>query len=304
MPPIFWTGKLSKTTALLVNLSNFAAWINGNVRDTKAMKQRLEQGYNGAFSSHVSKYDELGWKFQSRAASLQLAEIDLKGKEVLDVGCGTGALAFLALECGATKVTCGDISQNMLDQSRGKAKTMGFNGDQIAFRRLDAETLPFEDESFDVVMTGMTLGLLPNQQKAISEMARVARPGGLVAVGAHGPEHYWEAIDACFRAVTKRYVFGYRLEFWPRRDVEVEYMMKQASLKDVRTIRTVWHNEFPTGGEVYDFFAAVTSAWWYANFPSEKIPLDLAKTRKYFDKKGIRRITDDLVFAYGIKHRD
>jgi len=55
----------------------------------------------------------------------------------------------------------------------------------------------------------MTLGLLPNQEKAVAEMARVTRPNGLVSVGAHGPEHYWEAIDACFRAITKRYVFGY-----------------------------------------------------------------------------------------------
>jgi ubiquinone/menaquinone biosynthesis C-methylase UbiE len=299
MPPIFWTGKLSKTMWLLVNMSNFLAWINGNIRDTKAMKQRMEQGYDGTFSSHVSKYDELGLKFQSRAARLQLAEMDLKGKEVLDVGCGTGVLSFLALEQGAAKVTCGDISQYMLDQSRAKAKAMGFSDDQIAFRQLDAEALPFENESFDVVMTGMTLGLLPNQPKAISEMARVARPDGLVSVGTHGPEHYWEAIDACFRAVTKRYVFGYRLEFWPRQDIEIECMMKQAGLKDVRTFRVVWRNDFPTGGEVYDFFAAVTSAWWYANFPSEKIPADLAKTRKYFDVKGIKRITDDVVFAYG-----
>ena len=98
---------------------------------------------------------------------------------------------------------------------------MGLSSDQIVFRKLDAEKLPFEGESFDVVMTGMTLGLLSNQPKAISEMVRVTRSGGLVSVGAHGPEHYWEAIDACFRVVMKRYVFARRLEFWPRRDLEV-----------------------------------------------------------------------------------
>jgi len=78
-------------------------------------------------------------------------------------------------------------------------------------------------------------------------------------------------------------------------------MMKQTGLDGLRIFRVIWRNDFPTGGEVYDFFAAVTSAWWYANFPPEKITEDMEKTRKYFDTKGIRRITDDVVFAYGTK---
>jgi ubiquinone/menaquinone biosynthesis C-methylase UbiE len=57
------------------------------------------------------------------------------------------------------------------------------------FRQLEAESLPFED-AMDVVMTGMALGLLPNQDKAITGMVRVLRPGGLLSVGAHGLEHY------------------------------------------------------------------------------------------------------------------
>ena len=71
----------------------------------------------------------------------------------------------------------------MLDMGRKKAADKGLGERQIEFRLLDAESLPFEDNSFDVVMTGMTLGLLPDQAKAISEMARVAKHGGSVSVG-------------------------------------------------------------------------------------------------------------------------
>jgi hypothetical protein len=53
MPPVFWTGKLTKSIMLLVNLSNVIAWISGNAKNTAAMKERVKQGYNGAFSNHV-----------------------------------------------------------------------------------------------------------------------------------------------------------------------------------------------------------------------------------------------------------
>jgi ubiquinone/menaquinone biosynthesis C-methylase UbiE len=303
MPPVFWTGKLTLYTSFLVNFSNAIAWINGNARNTAAMKERVKQGYNGTFSNHVEKYDELGLEFQLRAARLQLDEIDFRGKEVLDVGCGTGVSSFIALEKGASKVVCGDISQYMLDKAKEKATAAGYDEKQIVFRQLDAESLPFEEDTFDVCMTGMTLGLLPNQEKAVAEMARVTRPEGLVSVGAHGPEHYWEAIDACFRAVTKRYVLGYRLEFWPRSEKDVEGMLIHAGLSKVRTFREVWRNDFPSGGEAYDFFSAITAAWWYAKFPSDKIAADSEKTRRYFERKRVTRITDDVIFAYGIKPR-
>ena len=301
MPPVFWTGKLTKSMLLLVNLSNGIAWISGNTRTTTAMKERVKQGYNGAFSSHVEKYDKLGLAFQLRSARMQLDEIDFTGKEVLDVGCGTGVSSFIALEKGASKVVCGDISQYMLDSARKKVATSGYNEKRVGFRQLDAESLPFEKDTFDVSMTGMTLGLLPDQKKAVTEMTRVTRPGGLVSVGAHGPEHYWEAIDASLRAVTKRYVLGYRLEWWPRQDVEIEKMLIQAGLTNTRTFRAVWRNDFPSGGQAYDFFASISASYWYANFPSDKIAVDSEKTRAFFERKGVTRITDDVIFAYGTK---
>ena len=302
MPTLFWTGKLSLSTKLMVNANNILAWFTGNARDAAAMKGRVRQGYDGTFSDHVTRYDELGAEFQTKAATAQLEAVDLQGKSVLDVGCGTGVISFLALQKGAAKVVCGDISNYMLEVARTKADRFSYGADRINFRQLDAESLPFEDASFDVVVTGMTLGLLPDPGKAVAEMVRVLRPGGLLSIGAHGPEHYWEACDASFRAINKRYVLGYRLEFWPRTEKEIRRLLAAVHLDDIRTRRLTWRNAFKTGAEAYDFFSAISSAWWYAKVPARKRDEETRKARDYFERKSVTTITNDIILAYGQKH--
>ncbi len=301
MPAILWTGKLSLPMMLVVNANNILAWLTGNARDTAAMKNRVKRGYDGVFSEHVTRYDELGAVFQAKAAKAQLEDVNFLGKEVLDVGCGTGIMSFLALQRGAAKVVCGDISDYMLTVGQVKAERQGYGNDRIAFRQLDGESLPFEDASFDIVMTGMTLGLFPNPENAVAEMARVLRSGGLLSVGAHGPEHYWEACDASFRAINKWYVLGYRLEFWPRKEAAVRRLLEEAGIVDIGISRIIWRNMFGSGEEAYDFFAALSSNWWYAKVPPAKRDEENRKTRDYFERKGVAVITDDIILAYGRK---
>ena len=99
---------------LMVNANNILAWLTGNARNTAAMKNRVRQGYDRTFSDHVTRYDELGAEFQTQAATAQLEGVDLQDKVVLDVGCGTGIITLLALQKGAARVVCGDISNYML----------------------------------------------------------------------------------------------------------------------------------------------------------------------------------------------
>ncbi len=301
MPTVFWTGKLSLPMKLLVNANNVVAWLTGKASDAAAMKERVRQGYEGTFSDHVTRYDELGEQFQKKAATAQLEGVDLQGKVVLDVGCGTGVISLLALEKGAAQVVGGDISNCMLEVARRKAARDGYSGGRIAFKQLDAESLPFEDGSFDFVVTGMTLGLLPDPAKAVFEMVRVLRRGGLLSVGAHGPEHYWEACDATFRAITKRYILGYRVEFWPRTEQQVRRLLATAGLTDVRTSRVTWRNSFNSGGDAYDFFSAISSTWWYAKVPPQKREAETRKTRDYFERARVTTITDDIILGYGQK---
>ena len=94
-PPVLWTGKLTRAMKLLVNISNAVAFVNGNARGISAMKERVRRGYDGEFSEDVSRYDALCLDLQSRAARLQLQSVDMRGKDVLDVGGGTGASSSL-----------------------------------------------------------------------------------------------------------------------------------------------------------------------------------------------------------------
>jgi ubiquinone/menaquinone biosynthesis C-methylase UbiE len=262
------------------------------------MKDRVKLGYEGKFSAHVKQYDELGYRLQDRSARYQLENISLKGMQVLDVGCGRGALAAAALEYGAKGIICGDISAYMLMQA--KRKELAENADH-SFCQLDAEGLPYKDNTLDAVISGMTFGILPDQQRALSEMVRVVKPGGLVCIGAHSSEHYWEAIDASFRCINKRYILAYRLEWWPRTEEFIRNLLEREKLDGIQSRRIIWRNEFPDGAATYDFFTAISASWWYAKFPPDQIYKDSQNTRNYFHRENITTITDDIVVAYGYK---
>ena len=283
---------------LLVEANNLLSVFVGSSRDYNAMKRRVKRGYEGEYTDHIQQYDELGYHQQTKSARIQLEEIRLDNMQVLDIGCGTGALTKIAFEKGAKGVVCGDISTFMLKEAKRKdvAESVDYT-----FCQLDAEGLPYKTGSFDAVISGMTFGTLPKQKLAIAEMVRVTKPGGLVCIGAHGPEHYWEAIDATLRCINKRYVLGYRFEWWPRTEKYIRGLLEENSLSDIRSKRVIWQNKFESGGAAYDFFAAISSSWWYAKFPPKERMKDSTKTRKYFERKRINVVSDDIVVAYGYK---
>ena len=100
-----------------------------------------------------------------------------KDKEVLEVACGAGmGLGYLAKE--AKKVTGGDLDKNILQYPikhyRGK--------DKIELREFDAQNLPFEDKSFDVVILYETIYYLAKPEKFVSEARRVLKDNGVLLI--------------------------------------------------------------------------------------------------------------------------
>jgi ubiquinone/menaquinone biosynthesis C-methylase UbiE len=285
----------------MVNINNLLSLMTSNARDTAAMKQRMKLGYEGACSDDVTHYDEFGLEHYTKIANKLLEGVDVRDKEVLDAGCGTGIVSLLVLKQGAAKLICGDASEYMLGQCRKKMMAQGDSRERVDFRQIDAESLPYEDKSFDVVVSGMLLGLVPNQQKAVTEMARVLRTGGILAFSTHAPECWWETSDAVFRTIPKRYVLGYRVEYWPRKAIEIQRMLVHGGLVEVQTRKLFWQDNFKTGGEAYDFFASVSASWWNAKLPPDKIEEISEKTRNYFEHNKVTQISHDIILAYGRK---
>ena len=100
-----------------------------------------------------------------------------KGSRWLDVGCGTGAFTQLVIElCAPGAITAVDPAAAQIDYARRQPLAR-----QAEFRVADAVTLPFNDEAFDVVASALVINFIPDRAKALAEMRRVSRSGGIVA---------------------------------------------------------------------------------------------------------------------------
>ena len=116
------------------------------------------------------------------------------GMRVLDVAAGTGNASIPAAERGA-QVTASDLTPELLEAGRQRAKAQGV---ELEWVEADAENLPFEDESFDVVMSSIGAMFAPRHQDVADELVRVCRPGGTIGLISWTPEGM---IGALFRTM-------------------------------------------------------------------------------------------------------
>ena len=106
------------------------------------------------------------------------------GVRVLDVACGTGVVAVTAARLGA-RVTGLDLTPELLEAARANAALAGVD---IDWHEGDVEQLPFEPETFDVVVSQFGHMFAPRPDVAVSEMLRVLKHGGTIAFSTWPPE--------------------------------------------------------------------------------------------------------------------
>jgi SAM-dependent methyltransferase len=113
------------------------------------------------------------------------------GERVLDVAAGTGNTALAAARRGA-RVTATDLSPVGLERAERRAAAEGV---QLETEVADAQRLPYEDGSFDVVLSTYGVMYAPDQQKAADELLRVCRPGGRVGLVSHCPSGFMKDLQ-------------------------------------------------------------------------------------------------------------
>ena len=106
------------------------------------------------------------------------------GMRVLDVAAGTGNAAIPAARAGA-QVTASDLTPELLAAGRSRAE---FEGLELDWVEADAEHLPFEDASFDVVISAIGAMFAPHHQPTADELVRVTRRGGTIGLLNWTPE--------------------------------------------------------------------------------------------------------------------
>ena len=100
-----------------------------------------------------------------------------KAARWLDVGCGTGAFTELVLDnCSPNTIVAVDPAAAQIEHARRRPIVK-----RADFRVADALALPFPDHSFDIVVSALVINFIPDREKALAEMRRVTRPGGVIA---------------------------------------------------------------------------------------------------------------------------
>jgi SAM-dependent methyltransferase len=123
--------------------------------------------------------------------------LDLKsGSKVLDVAAGNG-MASLAAARRWCEVTSTDYVPALLERGRARAEAEGM---EIEFREADAENLPFDNASFDTVVSTFGVMFTPNQDKAAAELLRVCKPQGTIGLANWTPDGF---IGQVFKTLGK-----------------------------------------------------------------------------------------------------
>jgi ubiquinone/menaquinone biosynthesis C-methylase UbiE len=169
--------------------------VKGTFVTASAALEEFKLNDAASYDHVTAAFDRLSTRVSTPLVARLVSLAELKSSQhVLDVGTGTGLVAFLAVEkvLPTGKVLGVDLSEGMLAAAQAKA-TRARRGNEVAFRRMDAEVLDLNDATYDAVLSLFALFHFPHPLIALQEMFRVLRPKGrlVLAVGCGAPWLSW-----------------------------------------------------------------------------------------------------------------
>jgi len=170
------------------------------------------------FSRHAGTYDKFASLQNSLAKELvnSVRAFKISPKTILDIGTGTGEVAFLLQNVFRdAKITGCDIAPGMIERAKQKNRSKN-----ITFEVCDAEIMPYKDKTFDLVVSNTTYQWVENLYRAFAEADRVLKPSGHFVFITFGPDSLNE---------LKR---AYRLTV----DEKAEYLHEYMTVSEIGTI--------------------------------------------------------------------
>lgn len=191
----------------------------------------------------------------------ELLQNKITGKKFLDAGCGTGYFAKVANEMGA-KVTALDVGSKLLAEVRKKCKVKTIIGDIC--------NLPFGNNTFDIVLATEVIEHTRNPKKAVTELCRVTKKGGVLILTT--VNSLWAPLVnfASFLRLRPYHGFEYPPKF--------KQLLKQIEMEGFKIEKVVGFNFLPFFWTFFDFFD---------NFEKVLLPImvNIGIRAKNFDEK-------------------
>ena len=245
--------------------------------------------FTGSIPEHYDKY--LGPMYFEPYAIDVPTRFDANGMErVLEIGCGTGRVTRHLREALPDSCTliASDISEDMLAYAKDKLKN-----ENIEWQIIDAQSLPFEDNSIDLVVSCFAFMFVEDKAKAFSEVHRVLKKGGLFLLS------LWDKLELngpsdTYRKIVKEYIpenlpkiYGLPYSFYEKDEVKKSLLdtgfVNVSVDQDQKTAISNSVNEaafgLSRGGSLYNEIMSRNPAW--VDEIQQKLELELAK--KYGD---------------------
>jgi SAM-dependent methyltransferase len=165
--------------------------------------------------------------------------VDVSGRTVLDIGCGSGGIALHILKAhGAAHVTGFDVEEPVIRHAIDRAAMMGETS-RASFVQAQPGPLPFDDESFDIIFSKDALLHVPDKDALFAEIFRVLRPGGTFAAS-----NWMIGHDGEPSGDMKAYIAAEGLSFTMASPARYRAAMEKAGFRDVVSVdRNPWYRE-------------------------------------------------------------